>query len=84
MLVPRFLEGARQGAGGQEVGQGAFPPGGKEGGQLWLMSCSPCKRRGDGLKGPAQCHVPAGAQTLTVILAFSGFAGDFKDFLKHF
>ena len=33
---------------------------------------------GVGLKGPAQCHVPAGAQALAVILAFSGFAGDFK------
>ena len=48
------------------------------GGQLWLMACSPWTRRGRGLKGPAQCHVPAGAQALAVILAFSGFAGDFK------
>ena len=31
---------------------------------------------GDGLKGPAQCHVPAGAQALAVILAFSRFARD--------
>ena len=32
MLVPRFIEGARQGAGGQEAGQGTVPPGGKGGG----------------------------------------------------
>ena len=31
-----------------------------------------------GLKGPAQCHVPAGAKDLTVTLAFSGFVGDCK------
>ena len=78
MLAPRFLEGARQGTGGQEAGQGAVPPGRRGGGQLWLMSCSPCTHRGDVLKGLAQCHVPAGTQALTVILAFSGFAGDFK------
>ena len=41
------------------------------------MSCSPWTRRGGGgLKGPAQCHVPAGAQALAVILAFSRFARD--------
>ena len=78
MLAPMFLEGARQGTGGQEAGQGAVPPGRRGGGQLWLMSCSPCTHRGDVLKGLAQCHVPAGTQALTVILAFSGFAGDFK------
>ena len=51
----------------------------KEGrGQLWLMSCSSRTRRGDGLKGPAQCHVHAGFNDLTVTLAFSGFVGDFK------
>ena len=49
-----------------------------EGGQLWLMAHSPWTRRGRGLKGPALCHVPAGAQYPAVILAFSGFAGDFK------
>ena len=48
------------------------------GGQLWLMSCSSWTRRGDGLKRPAQCHVPAGAEDLTATLAFSGFAGDCK------
>ena len=78
MLVPRLLEGARPGAGGQEAGQGAVPPVGEGGDQLWLMSCSSWTGRGDGLKGPAQCHVPAGAKALTVTLAFSGFAGDCK------
>ena len=34
MLVPTFLEGARQGAGGQDSGQGADPPGGKAGSAL--------------------------------------------------
>ena len=30
-------------------------------------------KEGDGLKGPAQCHVPAGAQDLTVSFSFQGF-----------
>ena len=77
MLVPRLLEGARPGAGGQEAGQGAVPPVG-EGGSALADVLLFLDTEGDGLKGPAQCHVPAGAQDQTFILAFSGFAGDFK------
>ena len=57
---------------------GSSPSCRREGGQVWLMSCSFCTRRGAGLKGPAQCHVHAGVEDLTVTLAFSGFAGDCK------
>ena len=56
MLVPRLLKGARPGAGGQEAGQGAVPPGGGGEVSLGLMSCSSWTGRGDGLKGPAQCQ----------------------------
>ena len=44
------------------------------GGPLWLMSFSSWTRRGNGLKGPAQCHVHAEFSDLTVTIAFSGFA----------
>ena len=40
-------------------------------------------KEGDGLKGPAQCHVPAGAKDLTVTLDSSGFAGDFNCHRVH-